>query len=288
MVDTIRTLLDPDIVGSAKWKAEQWSAYCGLVLITLRDYMKNSINNHSRAINQALYNIEKAVSGLYKLNGVANTWEDDSVQCLEVVMDFIRDAVEILDEKGKPKRVRLRVRVKYGHPHESLYDDFANMIFEVMFNASHVKTPQWNCWSIQHNSIWSPISRGLNGPGGRVVRFKLHRLLYDEITHMSEFPNFKGAKILGFCLNVMGLEVPNGEYAKENRPLHIAILGWTRKNFVWLNSNWPSVAEACLVDGITYDSENYQLVKTYAADGMRREADYDRLNLESGKPDKDE
>jgi len=39
-------------------------------------------------------------------------------------------------------------------------------------------------------------------------------------------------------------------------------------HYVWLHINPPRVAEACLVDGITYDAESLQLVKTYAADGL--------------------
>lgn len=284
MVDTIRTLLDPDAVGKRKWSAVQWEAYCRLVLITLRDYVEKPYWNHSNALYRAKDYIENAVSGLYSLNAVANTWESDAAQCLRVVIDFIRDAVEILDKKGKPNHVRLRVRAEYGHPRESLYDDIASMIFEVIFHASSVISPQWECWSIQHNSIWGPISRGLNGPGGLVIKFKLRRLLYDEITEMNRFPNFKGAKILGFCLNVMGLEVRKGDYDKENRPLHKAILGWTRKHYVYLQVDSPRVAEACLVDGITYDAENLQLVKTYGADGLRREASYVRLELEPANP----
>ncbi|CAM4037380.1 hypothetical protein CCOS865_03255 [Pseudomonas reidholzensis] len=284
MVDTIRTLLDPDTVGKRKWTVEQWEAYCRLVLITLRDYVKKPYWNHPTPLLRAKDYIESAASGLYKLNAVANTWETDAAQCLRVVIDFIKHAVEILDKKGKPNHVRLRVRTEHGHPRESLYDDIASMIFEVIFHASSVISPQWECWSIQHNTIWGPITRGLNGPGGQVIKFKLRRLLYDEITEMTRFANFKGAKILGFCLNVMGLKVHEGDFDKENRPLHKAILGWTRMHYVWLHINTPRVAEACLVDGITYDAENLQLVKTYAADGLRREPSYVRMELEPAKP----
>ena len=70
---------------------------------------------------------------------------------------------------------------------------------------------------------------------------------------MKRFPNFKGAKILSFCLNVMGLDVRKGEFDKDDWPLHKAILSWTTKHYVWLQSDTPRVAEACLVDGITYE-----------------------------------
>ncbi|WP_331831892.1 hypothetical protein VUG52_18765 [Pseudomonas sp. LH21] len=280
MVDTIGTLLDPDLVGNRKWTAVQWEAYCRVVLITLRDYVKKPHWHHSNPLFRAKGYIENAVYGLYKLNAVANSLDSDTVQCLRIVIDFIKDAVEILDKKGKPDYIRLRVRVEYGHPYESIYDDIASMIFEVIFHASSVASPQWECWFIQHNSIWGPINHGLNGASGKVVKYKFRRLLYDAIAEMDRFPNFKGAKILGFCLNVMGLEVHESSRGKESWPLHKAIISWTKKHYVWLYNNSPRVAEACLVDGITFNVEELQLVKTYGADGLRREPRYVRLDLE--------
>ncbi|MHA6790909.1 hypothetical protein ACWA6H_24800 [Pseudomonas bijieensis] len=280
MVETIGTLLAPDIMGQSKWTVAQWKAYCRLVLITLNDYSDRSYWNHSTALYRAKGYIENAVSGLYKLNGVANTWNSDDVQCLRVVMEFISDTVKILDEKGVPDHVRRRVIEVHGHPRESFYDHLASMIFEVIFHASAVRSPHWECWSIQHNSIWGPMRHHLKGPAGRVVKFKLHRLLYNEVVDMNQFPNFKGAKILSFCLNVMGLRINEGDFDKDNRALHKAILSWTKKRYVWLHSDRPRVAEACLVDGITYDAENLQLVKIYSADGLRREPSYVCLELD--------
>ena len=280
LVETIGTLLDPDIMGQSKWSAAQWKAYCRLVLITLNDYSETSFWNHSTALYRAKGYIENAVSGLYKLNAVANTWDSDDVHCLRVVMEFISDAVKILDKKGVPNHIRRRVREEHGHPRESFYDHLASMIFEVIFHAAAVSSPQWECWSIQHNSIWSPMRHNLNGPAGRVVKFKLRRLLYNEVADMNRFPNFKGAKILSFCLNVMGLKISEGDFDKVNRPLHKAILAWTKKHYIWLQSDTPRVAQACLVDGLTYDAENFQLVKTYTADVLRREPNYVRLKLE--------
>ena len=41
-----------------------------------------------------------------------------------------------------------------------------------------------------------------------------------------------------------------------------------------------SSTKACLVDGITYDAENRRLVKTYPAEGLRRDPQYIYLNLD--------
>jgi len=278
MVEAIGTLFDPDVMGMSKWTAAQWKAYCRLILITLQDYSESSLWDHSFVLYRAKGYIEGAAFGLYKLNGVANTWDSDEAMCLTVVMDFISEATKILDKKGVPQHLRRRVREKHGHPRESYYDHLASMIFEVIFHASAVNSPQWECWSIQHNSIWGPL-RNLDGPAGRVIRFKLHRLLYDEVVDMKRFPNFKGARILSFCLNVMGLDVRKGGFAKDNWPLHKAILAWTTKNYVWLQTDTPRVAEACLVDSITYDAEKLQLVRTHSTNGLRREPSYSRLAL---------
>ena len=202
-------------------------------------------------------------------------------------VEFIKDAVKILDEKGVPDHVRIRVKEKHGHPRETFYDHIASMIFEVIFHASAVRSPQWGCWSIQHNSVWGELFNfnHLDGPAGRVVKFKVRRLLYDEIARMRRFANFKGAKILGFCLNVMGLAVSQVDYDKDSRALQKAVLAWTKKNFVWLHGYNPRVAESCLVDGMTYDAENLRLVRTSPAEGLRREPSYVYLGLDPARPE---
>jgi len=287
MVETIGTLLDPDIYGKREWDAAQWEAYCRVVLMTFRNYVKEGYGGHSFVLYRAKGYIENAASDLYTLNELTSAWDTDSSRRLRVVVEFIKDAVKILDEKGVPDHVRIRVKEKHGHPRETFYDHIASMIFEVIFHASAVRSPQWGCWSIQHNSVWGELFNfnHLDGPAGRVVKFKVRRLLYDEIARMRRFANFKGAKILGFCLNVMGLAVSQVDYDKDSRALQKAVLAWTKKNFVWLHRYNPRVAESCLVDGTTYDAENLRLVRTSPAEGLRREPSYVYLELDPAPPE---
>ncbi|AIO36770.1 hypothetical protein DM39_4184 [Burkholderia cenocepacia] len=282
MVETIGSLLDPDIHGKRQWDAAQWEAYCRVVLIAFRSYVNEGYGGHSFVLYRAKGYIENAVSDLYILNELANAWDTDSFHRLRVVIEFAKDAVKILDEKGVPDHVRIRVRGKHGHPRETFYDHIASLIFEVIFHASAVKSPQWGCWMIQHNSVWGELFNfnHLDGPAGKVVKYKVRRLLYDEIADMRRFPNFKGAKILGFCLNVMGLTVGQGNYDKDSRALQTALLAWTKKNFAWLNEYNPRVAEACLVDGMSYDAENLRLVRISPAEGLRREPSYVYFDLD--------
>lgn len=287
MVETIGSLLDPDISDKRQWDAAQWRAYCRIVLMAFRSYVNDGYGDHSFVLYRAKGYIENAASDLYTLNEHTSAWDTDPFNRLRVVIKFVKDAVEILNENGVPDHVRLRVKRKQGHPRETFYDHVASMIFEVIFHASAVKSPQWGCWIIQHNSVWGELFNfnHLDGPAGKVVKFKVRRLLYDEIADMRRFPNFKGAKMLGFCLNVMGLAIRQGNYDKDSRALQKALLAWTKKNFAWLHGYNPRVAEACLVDGMTYDADNLRLVRTSPAEGLRREPSYMYLDLDPASPE---
>lgn len=203
MVETIGTLLDTDIIYCMReWNAEQWKAYCRVVLMTFRSYVNEGYGGHSFVLCRAMGNIEYAASNVYKLNELTSAWDTDSFRRLQVVVAFVKDAVMILDEKGVPNQVRLRVREEARPSARTFYDHIASLIFEVVFHASAVKSPQPECWMIQHNSVWGELFNFncLDSPAGKVVKFKVRRLLYDEIADMKRFPNFKGARILGFCL----------------------------------------------------------------------------------------
>jgi hypothetical protein len=123
------------------------------------------------------------------------------------------------------------------------------------------------------------------GAAAKIVQFKVRRLIYDGVAEMKGFPNFKGARILGFCLNAMGLRAAKENYFHDSRPLQKAILSWTKKNYAWLHSYNPRVAEACLSDGITYDVKKSRLVKTYPVEGLRREPEYVYLDLDPSAPE---
>lgn len=282
MVETIGTLLDPDVWCKREWHSAQWEAYCRAVLITLRDYVAQGYQSHSFVLFRAKGNIERSVSDLYKLDAITiGTWDDDIHERLRCVVNFIKDAIKILDEKGVPENLHLRFRRESGV--ETMFDHLAEMIFEVIFSASAVKSPPAQCRWIQLSSVWMEFfNSSRKCEAAMVVQHKVRRLLYDEVAKMKTtgFPNFKGARILGFCLNVMGISVQDQVYFRDSRPLQKAILSWTKKNYRWLHSENPRVAEACLVDGITLDLEHWRLVRTHPVEGLRREPIFEYLDLD--------
>ncbi|PTA72087.1 MULTISPECIES: hypothetical protein [unclassified Stenotrophomonas] len=286
MVEEVQTMLAPDILRKSEWDSGYWEAYCRVVLMTFHDYVERGFWNHSSVLYRAKGYIENAASDLYKLDGIPGTWDSDSVRRLRVVVKFIGDAVKVLDRKGVPEYIRLRIKEEYGHPGESFYDHIASMIFEVVLDASAVTSPQWECWTIQHNSVWGELLRShrLDNSAGKVIKFKLRRLLYDEVADMRRFPNFKGARILAFCLNVMGLRLSQGNHDRDSRALHKAILAWTKRNYAWLHEYNPRIAEHCLVDGLTFEVDNLRIVKTYPAEGLRREPAYVYFDVDAAQP----
>ena len=266
MVERIETVLDADFTNRSKWDGEKWEAYCRVVLLTLRGYVEKGSWEHSYVLNRALGNIKDASSDLYKLNGIASgDWSDDAWARLRVVVDFAQEAIAILETKEIPAGLKVRNGKRVPRGSRSIYDCVAEVIYETILQASYVRSPRDLCWTIQHNSVWGQVfSFGrLNGHAGNFVKYKVCRLLYGDILEMNHLPNYKGAKILGFCLNVMGLERGKGNYYNDSRALQEAVLIWTRKNFARVHDYDPRVAEACLVDGMTYDAVNHRIVRTY-------------------------
>jgi hypothetical protein len=283
MVEAIGTLLDPDLSTWSKWHAENWKAYCRITLLTFQDYVEKRFGSNSPVLNRAIHYLEHAVSDLRTLNGLANDSPDrDVLARVRVITSFIQKAVEILDKKAPLKAVRLRVRDQNGWFSErSFYDHLAQLIAELIFSASSVKSPRWHCWWIQHNTVWSELfGYHLSSPAGNIVKFKVRRLIYNEVLRMGDIPNFKGAGFLCFCLNVLGFEPRKRSFDRDSYALHVAVISWVRRNYAWLYAHNSRVAEACLVDGMSYEPENRQLVRTTPAEGLRREAMYEYLRVD--------
>jgi hypothetical protein len=282
MVETIGTVLNIDYRSRRKWDSGQWKAYCRAVLMTFRDYVEKGNDEYSYSLYGALTIIQDASSDLYKLNGTANSyWDNDSLAQLRVVVDFTKEAVEILEKIAFPVDLKKRSKGKVPEPAENIYDRIANLIYELILDASAVSSPSDLCWWVQNNALWRELFNfgHLNGQAGSLVKAKVCRLLYEDVLDMNH-PNFKGARILGFCLNVMGLQRGKEDYYKDSRALHKAILIWTRRNFARLHDCDLRVAEACLMDGITYDAANHRIVRTYLRLPGQREAPCVYLNVD--------
>ncbi len=263
------------------WDAAQWEAYCRAVTMTLDNYVKGGYwGAPSYSLNRAFSNIEDATRDLYLLDERDDAFYSSDISTrLDEAVKAIRNIVDIFGKTVPIPKCNLRVRD--NHNQETLYDRIANLMLKVIFDASAVKSPQSTCWTIHHNMVWSQFfGIGQQGKAWDIIQFKLRRLLYDEVIYMDKLVNYKSARVLGYCLNVMGLTLQPGKeaYGRDYYALKRVIINWTKRNYLRVREVNSDVADACLIGGITYDAARVSLVKTYAR-GLDREAPREYLAL---------
>ena len=258
--------LDVDYQERDEWTAHQWKAYCRAAITTLSAYVRETRGHAdlSSAIFRAVHAIESSFQDFYKLQDITTDYySTDICGRMGAAVRFVEDAVRVLEEAGDsplPHTLR-RKKDDYGR---DIYDVLANLMFQLVFSASSIVGPPEKAWSVHHNMVWSKFfSLGRGSCHWRILQFKLRRLLYNEIAEVETMPNFKNARILGFCLNVLGLEVRSGNYGREYRPLARAVLPLAQRCYAKFRQRMPRVAEEVLIGGITYDPEHNRLVKTY-------------------------
>lgn len=281
MLAGIGTALDADVSESFSWNSDTWGAFLRASRVALKAYVEAGFPSNATVLFRLQSRLEFAAQDIYQLDGLQTLeWRTGPYATLRAVVDFLKDSIEILGKAPVPEYIQLRMHKRYG-PGFSVYDMVAESIFDVISCAASVRSPISTCWTIQHNTVWSVLFERLadKTEAAAFVRHKVRRLIYDEIKEMERFPNFKGAKFLAFCLNVMGLRVGRPSIDKEYRPLHRALINWTRRNYESLRTANLEVAEACLVDGMSYDSSNRRLVRTYPAGGLRKEPSYVYLDM---------
>ncbi len=261
------------------WDASQIEAYSRAVMITLKNFLESGSWHHSFALYRALENIKDSCRDIYKLNDIpSDFYSTDTFKRLGVAVDFVRKAINLIGQQQVLPSTKLRIREDGRH--QDWYDYVADLMFEIILFAASVTAPPDKCWTIQHNAVWGQFF-GLSGEGKawKIIHFKLRRLLYNEILQLEKFPNYKSSKILGFCLNVMGLKIRQKKgYDSNYYSLHKALLAWTTKNYLRLKGVQPEVAESCLMGSISFDEQGTRLVKTYAK-GLSLEAPKEYLEL---------
>lgn len=264
------------------WTAPQLEAYARAVLTTYADRLsKGDWYEHSYSLTRAFEKFKYACWDVYRLDGVEDG--DSGIrERLRVCVRFVTDLIDLL-EKHEEKIVIKRLKPDEKRIGRDIYDQVAELMSEIIYNASGITKPWWPCWDIQHNTVWTDFFDGFrDSETRRVITFKLRRFIYEEIIELDKYTDlksFKAARYLGICLNCMGLKLGDKTHRdRSSEPLKKVVLRWVKKNYLSLHKSHPTVAEACLMGGITYDTENMQLVKTYVS-RADREPNQDVLSL---------
>lgn len=264
LVKAVDRAFDIDYKETRDWDAQQWEVFCRLLLTTFEAFLNSREKyQHSFVLFRAFHMVKDAAHGLYRVNGKDAAFDSsEEIARLSVFVRFIEDVVEKLDKDKTPIRGKLR-RAEDDWQRD-IYDLVADVMFGLAFEAAQVRAPQDLCWVVQYNTVWSSFFHRLReeGPGSKIVKFKLRRLIYDEIKELSEFPNFKGAKYLGLVLNMTGIKDKNFAGEKSDSPLHSAVIRWTKRNYAKLVAENPVIAADCLVAGFTYDKTTNRITRT--------------------------
>jgi hypothetical protein len=255
------------------WDADQWEAYCRAILMTFESYLIAGWGGrHSYALWRAVGELETALMGLHKIDGIAGAaYETDEYKRLDVVVKFVRHMVLLMDKQERPVPGVLRQRKQ--HVHGDLYGLIANLIFEILVAASHVKGPPDFAWSVHHNSTWGEIfSFASDSKTWKIIHHRVRRLLYDEVAEVADMPNYKNAALLGLLLNVIGFGITRGKQSMDRDywPLARAVQSVAKRNYMTIRDRLPDVADAVLIGGVTFDEGTRRLVKTYSK-GLERE-----------------
>jgi hypothetical protein len=272
--------LDIDYEDYWEWNAHEWKAYSRAAITAISAHLsKTRGGHHSYSIFRAVNTVEHAFRDAYKLNEIRTEYySTDVYKRLDVAVHFVRDAVEEIDKQERPPVLHV-LRRRNGDYQKDIYDLLANLMFELILAVSAVSGPPDKAWWIQHNTVWGEFfNLSTNSATWKSLQFKLRRLLYDEIASIERLPNFKNARILGYCLNVMGLQAHSGNFGREYRALAKAIYPLAKRCYTKLRLEMPRVAEAVLIGSITYDAEHNRLVKTYLQ-GLREKPSSEYLQL---------
>lgn len=279
LIEGLRVTFDVGYKLRETWTVAEFEAYVRAASMYVENFIKVSISNHSFILARVIIIIAECSSVLYQINGTEHSWETEQVRKLGVLINFFKSSVLKLDEMKEPFYHVLRFRKEDTLECYCIYDNFADAIYEIIHSASYVNNPWWDCWSIHHNIVYDSFFRA-GGESSKIIQHKLRRRIYDEIVKMNQFPNFQGARVLGYCLFVLGFDVKSSERNKSVYALHVAVLKWVRKNFKSLYVRKKNVADACLFTSLSYDKDKNRLVQIYEARGLRQHDEYRYFELD--------
>lgn len=269
MVEDIGGLLDPYHWQHRNWSKNSWEAYSRISIISLKSYVSSDYKPHPTTLMRAISNIVSSTSGLRSLNGTGNSiLETKEYECFSIALNFFEEAIKVLEDVDIPRLVPLRP----NRNNINLYDHLARAIFDLICNTSCIKHPQWVSNELQRNEIWYRFikSPDLSGRVGRLIKFKIRRLIYDDIRRLERFPNYKGARLIAFCLNVFGFPTVTTRDDRDILTIEKVLFSWLTKNYDWLRHENIEIANECLPEDFSFDEENSVLVHYIPAKGMRK------------------
>jgi hypothetical protein len=262
--------LDVDYRNVSKWDVDQVEAYGRAVALSIDSYLREgNWWEHSSALARAFGNLKDSLRGLHDLETLTtNAYETDAFKRFGAVCGFVTEVIKLLEKYDTQVQTTLRYRgnnnTRFPH-HYDLSDALIELIEDIIFASTAIRSPNFFTWEIQHNTAWQ-IYYGFHKTTrvSKIIQFKIRRMLYNDITRDKRRLNFKSARLLGYCLNVLGLTIGDRtKFGKESYALRKAILNWTARNYMVVRRQTPPVADAVLMGKVTFHDNPPRLIKTY-------------------------
>lgn len=276
MIEGLDSLLDPeDVCEKGRLDSAQWKAYCNLLITAIEGCIESKGTEHTPVLDRAIRHVKNALFDIHKITLDAE-FHDDTYARLKVVCDFIGQLRAFLAAYNPPSSPLKQD----DDPLPSLHDAIAELIEAAIRLAAKVSAPIEQCRRFHSELIWGELMGYPHNKSSWMLNAKVCKLIFNRIRDI-RIPASSGCQLLGFCLNVMGLEYQySGKYYKrDQRRLHRAVLAWTRRNYLNLYNRNPLMSNACLRDGITLDLENCRLVMEFPANTRTPVTRYEYLTL---------
>jgi hypothetical protein len=250
------------------WGARSWDTYNRAVLLYISDWLKKRRGiQASTALHQIFHSYEHLRLDAYRINEMPDGYHQSiEFRRIRKAVDFLTEAIKLLEELevSGPMKAYLRDG-RVAHP--DIFDLLSEVALELIVAAGSVDTPDFRSWEVQHNTVWSPLLRDYSDSKVRAIfRARLQRLIWKEIRDMESAPNYRGARVILVCLNVMGFKMDHAvRRPKEIRALKRALLKWVRQNYLKLRKDYPDVARACTGASLSFDPKKKTFIKTYGS-----------------------
>jgi hypothetical protein len=249
------------------WDTDTWRVYFGMA----REYIHgltsvNRTNWSAEGIRHILETTEQAYSQLSDLDRYEDAFGPyNPISHAREANEFLRDLVKSFDTDQGWVSFDRKDHLRFGH---DLSSELAELHFEMIFTASQVNTKEFRMWQVQHNTVWAPIEKLeiRDTHIMKMVRRKVRRMIWDEVVRMDDFPNYKGAAYVRFCLNVLGFYEESthrrNNSEKDSWPLAKVIGRWVKKNYQTIAISHPPVAKAMLPANIEYNRNTQTLLRS--------------------------
>lgn len=260
--------LDLDYPHARSWDTDTWRVYFGMAREYVRGLTANEwVNWDTRGIQHILQTTEQAYKQLGELKRYEDTFSPHNPrQHAKEANEFLKDLVKAFEERNSWVDFNRKDNFRYGH---DLSSSIAALLFEAIFEAAKVNTKEFLMWDVQRNIVWAPIENHevRDTKIMKMAHRKLRRMIWEEIARMDDFPNYKGAAYIRFCLNVLGFYDESvhrkNTLERDSWALAKIVARWVKKNYQTIAKSHPPVAEAMLPANIAYDRDMQILIRTH-------------------------